>query len=67
MGEQAAKKGSGLRFLTQTVTSPTLAAQLGDLLRRFPEAKWHQYEPLTRENVREGRSAGVRRSCRNSL
>jgi molybdopterin-containing oxidoreductase family iron-sulfur binding subunit len=54
MGEQAAKKGSGLRFLTETMTSPTLAAQLGDLLRRFPEARWHQYEPLNRDNVREG-------------
>ena len=26
--EQQAKKGDGLRFLTETVTSPTLAAQL---------------------------------------
>jgi molybdopterin-containing oxidoreductase family iron-sulfur binding subunit len=54
MSEQAAKKGAGLRFLTETVTSPTLAAQLRDLLRRFPEAKWHRYEPLARDNVREG-------------
>jgi MoCo/4Fe-4S cofactor protein with predicted Tat translocation signal len=54
LGEQAPKKGAGLRFLTESVTSPTLAAQLRDLLRRFPEAKWHQYEPLTRDNVREG-------------
>ncbi len=52
--EQGPKKGAGLRFLTETVTSPTVAAQLEDLLKRFPGAQWHQYEPLTRDNVREG-------------
>ncbi len=52
--EQEARKGAGLRFLTETVTSPTLKAQLQDLLKRFPGAKWHQYDPLTRDNVREG-------------
>jgi MoCo/4Fe-4S cofactor protein with predicted Tat translocation signal len=52
--EQQARKGAGLRFLTETVTSPSLAAQLDDLLKRFPGAKWHQYEPITRDNVREG-------------
>jgi MoCo/4Fe-4S cofactor protein with predicted Tat translocation signal len=52
--EQAAKKGAGLRFLTETVTSPTLANQLEELLKRFPSAKWHQYEPISRDNVREG-------------
>ncbi len=43
MSEEQARKGSGLRFLTETVTSPTLGAQLKDLLQRFPNAKWHQY------------------------
>jgi len=42
---QRQKQGAGLRFLTETVTSPTLAAQLRDLLRRFPGARWHQWEP----------------------
>ncbi|HTL18295.1 MAG TPA: 4Fe-4S dicluster domain-containing protein, partial [Patescibacteria group bacterium] len=36
------------------VTSPTLAAQLQELHRRFPEAKWHQYEPISRDYVRAG-------------
>jgi molybdopterin-containing oxidoreductase family iron-sulfur binding subunit len=54
LAEQVQKKGAGLRFLTESVTSPTLAAQLGDLLRRFPEAMWHQYEPVSRDNIREG-------------
>src|SRR5204863_9039140 len=33
-------QGAGVRILTETVASPTLAAQIQDLLRRFPSAKW---------------------------
>jgi molybdopterin-containing oxidoreductase family iron-sulfur binding subunit len=51
---QKAKQGGGLRILTETVTSPTLADQFQTLLRQFPSAKWHQWEPLNRDNVREG-------------
>jgi molybdopterin-containing oxidoreductase family iron-sulfur binding subunit len=54
LAAQAVKEGVGLRFLTGTVTSPTLAGQLHGLLRKFPKAKWHQYEPINRDNVREG-------------
>ena len=46
--------GAGLRVLTQTVSSPTLAAQLEKLLAAFPAAEWHQYEPAGRENVYGG-------------
>jgi MoCo/4Fe-4S cofactor protein with predicted Tat translocation signal len=49
-----AKKGAGLRFLTDTITSPTLAAQMKQILTDFPEAKWHQYEPVNRDNARAG-------------
>jgi MoCo/4Fe-4S cofactor protein with predicted Tat translocation signal len=38
--------GRGLRLLTQTVVSPTLADQLRQLSEKFPNAQWHQYEPL---------------------
>ncbi|HSC78132.1 MAG TPA: 4Fe-4S dicluster domain-containing protein, partial [Candidatus Acidoferrales bacterium] len=51
---QAAKRGAGLRILTETVTSPTLANQIQALLAKYPEAKWHQYEPVNRDNAREG-------------
>ncbi|HSP62111.1 MAG TPA: TAT-variant-translocated molybdopterin oxidoreductase, partial [Pyrinomonadaceae bacterium] len=47
-------KGAGLRFLTETITSPTLAAQMKSILAEFPEAKWHQYEPVNRDNARAG-------------
>jgi len=49
-----AKRGAGLRILTETVTSPSLAAQLKQVLTDFPEAKWHQYEPVNRDNARAG-------------
>ncbi len=47
-------KGAGLRFLTTVVTSPTLGDQLRRLVEQFPEAKWHSYEPITRDAVRAG-------------
>jgi molybdopterin-containing oxidoreductase family iron-sulfur binding subunit len=46
-----AKGGRGLRLLTETVYSPTLARQLDDLRRKFPGAKWHQYEPVNRDGA----------------
>ena len=49
-----ATKGAGLRILTETVTSPTLAAQIRAVLADFPQAKWHQYEPAGRHAARAG-------------
>jgi molybdopterin-containing oxidoreductase family iron-sulfur binding subunit len=49
-----AGKGSGLRILTETVTSPTLANQLRGLLAQYPEVRWHQYESAHRDAAREG-------------
>ena len=47
-------KGAGLRILTESVNSPTLAAQIRDLLAHFPSAKWHQWDPASRDNARVG-------------
>src|SRR3954470_3556201 len=52
--EQQDKRGAGLRFLSETVTSPALTAQIQTLLKKFPNAKWHAYEPVNREQVYEG-------------
>ncbi len=52
--QQQQKQGAGLRFLTETVTSPTLGSQLQELLKKFPQAQWHQYEPINRDHVLEG-------------
>ncbi|MDQ6801461.1 MAG: TAT-variant-translocated molybdopterin oxidoreductase [Acidobacteriota bacterium] len=54
MERQRARRGAGLRILTQTVTSPTLSAQIGALLAAMPAAKWHQYEPVNRDAVYAG-------------
>ena len=51
---QQGSKGVGLRILSETVTSPTLNAQIDELLGRLPQAKWVQWEPFGRHNAREG-------------
>src|SRR5208337_938682 len=54
MSVQKKLAGGGVRILTQTVTSPTLAAQIRGYLSANPMAKWHVYEPINRDNVYEG-------------
>jgi MoCo/4Fe-4S cofactor protein with predicted Tat translocation signal len=51
---QARTGGAGLRILTGPVTSPTLATQLESVLSRYPQARWHQWAPISRDNVRNG-------------
>jgi len=52
--QQRAKQGAGIRFLTETITSPSLGAQMNEVLAAFPGARWHQYEPANRDNARAG-------------
>ena len=51
---QKSLAGAGIRILTTTVTSPTLADQLRNFLKIYPQAKWHVYEPVDRDHVLEG-------------
>ena len=46
--------GSGLRFLSGSVVSPTLQSQRAEALKKWPKAKWVEYESLSRENERKG-------------
>ena len=46
--------GAPFRILTGTVTSPTLAAQIQNVLKQIPGAKWHQWEPAGCDGAREG-------------
>jgi molybdopterin-containing oxidoreductase family iron-sulfur binding subunit len=46
--------GSGLRFLSGTVVSPTLESQRADALKKWPKAKWVEYESIARDNERAG-------------
>src|ERR1700734_2277259 len=54
LSAQKALKGAGIRILTTTISSPTLTDQLNNFLKIYPEAKWHVYEPVNRDNVLEG-------------
>src|ERR1700692_4292427 len=54
MNAEKGMAGGGVRILTQTVTSPTLAGQIRDYIQANPMAKWHVYEPINRDNVGEG-------------
>src|SRR3954468_22240719 len=46
---QKGMQGDGLRFLTGAITSPTVASQLNGILKLYPKAKWHKYEPLAQD------------------
>lgn len=55
------RDGRGVAVLTETITSPTLHAQLQAMRMRYPQARWHQYQPLNRDAVYDGsrRAFGV--------
>jgi MoCo/4Fe-4S cofactor protein with predicted Tat translocation signal len=54
LSAQKALQGAGIRILTPTISSPTLADQLRNFLKVYPQAKWHVWEPVNRDNVLEG-------------
>ncbi|MGD9906007.1 MAG: TAT-variant-translocated molybdopterin oxidoreductase [Vicinamibacterales bacterium] len=54
LSAQAPSQGAGLRILTETVNSPTLAAQIQQILAQHPQARWIQWEPTPRDNARAG-------------
>ncbi|HWC60217.1 MAG TPA: TAT-variant-translocated molybdopterin oxidoreductase, partial [Verrucomicrobiae bacterium] len=54
VAEYDASEGAGLRFLTETITSPTIAAQFDALLQKYPKAKLHQFDSVSRDNIRAG-------------
>ena len=60
-------QGAGLRILTETVTSPTLARQMAEFLAAFPSARWHQYRGRRPRQRARRRPTGVRRHRRHAL
>ncbi len=50
-------QGGGLRILTETITSPTLTAQITAFMQSMPQAKWVVYDPITRDSARAGAKA----------
>jgi molybdopterin-containing oxidoreductase family iron-sulfur binding subunit len=43
------EEGRGLRVLCEPSTSPTLAAQRREFLERYPQARWHEYDPVMQD------------------
>lgn len=56
--------GQGLSLLTGRITSPTLARQLGLILKSYPQARWHSYEPVGDDAERAGVKLAFGRALR---
>jgi molybdopterin-containing oxidoreductase family iron-sulfur binding subunit len=54
LAQQKGKNGAGIRLLTETITSPTTAAQIVAFRKAFPGAKWHQWDPAGPHSARAG-------------
>jgi molybdopterin-containing oxidoreductase family iron-sulfur binding subunit len=54
LATEQAGGGAGIRILTETVTSPSMADQFRRIRQRFPNLKWHQWEPAGRHSARAG-------------
>ena len=54
VNENRVDNGAGIRFLTETITSPTLIDQFKQLSAELPGARWHQYEPINNDNAMAG-------------
>jgi molybdopterin-containing oxidoreductase family iron-sulfur binding subunit len=52
--ENRADGGAGVRFLTETITSPTLIDQFARIRSELPNSKLIQYEPVNNDNVFAG-------------
>src|SRR3954462_12331239 len=52
VSRQKARQGAGLRFLTGPITSPSMAEVMASILAALPQAKWHQYDPISSDGAR---------------
>lgn len=55
--DNRADGGAGIRFLTETITSPTLIDQFNGIKAELPNAKLVQYEPINSDNAMNGARA----------
>jgi molybdopterin-containing oxidoreductase family iron-sulfur binding subunit len=61
------KKGAGFAILTEATSSPSVMAQRKALSEAFPQAKWYEYEALSRDNEREGAKLAFGKPLRTVL
>ncbi len=52
LAQQKGKNGAGIRILTETITSPSMAEQLRTIQKLYPASKWHQWEPAGPHSAR---------------
>lgn len=57
--EYLSSRGEGLAVLTESFSSPTLARLKDEFSRRFPNASWATYEPVSDENIYKGIEAAT--------
>ena len=67
LAAQKGKDGAGIRILTETVTSPTMADQFRRIQKLFPAAKWHQWEPAGPHSARAGAAHGIRPAGQHAI
>ena len=48
----SSRHGAGFRILTETIVSPTLGAQIQAVLKKYPAAQWHQFDPTGPHSAR---------------
>ena len=51
LSDKKASGGAGIYILSDTVTSPSLAAQWKSAQQSFPNAKWVQWDPVNRDSA----------------
>ncbi|MBV9182361.1 MAG: TAT-variant-translocated molybdopterin oxidoreductase [Acidobacteria bacterium] len=54
LSARQANQGAGIRILSRSFSSPTLADLMQQVLKNLPRAKWHFYEPVNRDHVYDG-------------
>ena len=59
--------GRGFRVLSEASSSPTLAALKRELVGKYPQARWHEWEPLSHDGEREGLRVAFGRPLRAHL
>jgi molybdopterin-containing oxidoreductase family iron-sulfur binding subunit len=52
VSDLGAKSGAGLHILSGSTSSPTMLSQMKAVQDKFPQAHWHQYDPIGRAAAR---------------
>jgi molybdopterin-containing oxidoreductase family iron-sulfur binding subunit len=59
--------GKGFHVLSEATSSPSVAALKRELLSKYPQARWHEWEPLSHDTEREGMRVAFGRPLRVHL